>query len=296
VIDLASAIAAVAISLPASAVPLDSPRYEAPEDRAVRMVVIAEAIASAATRATCTELWATLDAPCRRIWPGSATELAALLLSLGYLESGFAEWVHAGRCRLSIGECDSRKVGGVWVVGAKSPWQIQWTSYSRDAWHELEGTGEWSTFVAAWTAARVVSGARRMCAYRRPRIAWLPATVSAYATGGHCDYPRAGKRAAFVVRIEGRIRSELARGTTASAFRQYGGFANHSRLGDHLPYPRSLMSRTASCTSPLLNPSPSIVLIDASFLGANPVPSRVSSMWSSKRRDSARATTCNAHS
>jgi hypothetical protein len=210
VIDLASAIAAVAISLPASAVPLDSPRYEAPEDRAVRMVVIAEAIASASERATCAEPWATLDAPCRRIWPGGAIELAALLLSLGYLESGFAEWVHAGRCRLAIGECDARKSNGVWVVGAKSPWQIQRTGYSHAVWGDLEGTGEWSTFVAAWTAARVVSGARSMCAYRRPGLPWLAATLSAYGSGSTCAWPRATRRAVFVGRIEAKLRLKLS--------------------------------------------------------------------------------------
>jgi hypothetical protein len=202
--NLEAALTAVAVTFPTP------DRGELLEARVERLQGVSEAVVLAAGRATCSSPWDLIDEPCVRIWPGSRVSLAALVWSLGYLESGYAEWVHAGRCRLHIGECDARKERGVWVAGAVSPWQLQRVGYAARVWDVLEGTGEWSTFVAAWTATRTIVAGRKMCQYRRPELPWLTASISAYATGGHCDYPRAGKRAAFVVRVEGHLRSELA--------------------------------------------------------------------------------------
>jgi hypothetical protein len=212
VTTLAQAVAAALLSLTPLAVPDTDPRWEAPQARQERLAVVGEAIAAAAARARCEPPWRSVDAPCRPQWPGSSVELAAVLAGLGYLESGFAEWVHAGRCRLHLRECDARRERGVWVAGAKSPWQLQRTGYTDAVWSSLEGTGEWSTFVAAWSATRAVSGARGFCARRSPGVPWLHATVSVYATGSTCNYPRAAKRARFVVGVLGRIRAELAGG------------------------------------------------------------------------------------
>jgi hypothetical protein len=197
---LAIALTAVATSLPAPAVPDGSPLYEAPQARQERLAVVAVAVAAVATRARCEPPWD--GSGCRPLWPGSSVELASVLLALGHLESGYAWHVHAGRCRTAIGECDAGR--------ARSPWQVQRTLHTAWAWDEIEGTGSWSTFAAAWSAARVAAAGRRYCAWSAPSEPWLEATVSAYATGGRCRYPRAQARARFVVSIEGRIRAALS--------------------------------------------------------------------------------------
>jgi hypothetical protein len=198
------------VALTAVALAYPTPdRGEPPDARAARLDGISGAVVEAAERATCSPPWFEVDRPCRRIWPGSVVQMAAMLWSLGYLESGYAEWVHAGRCRLELGECDAQRQRGLLVATAISPWQLKQTLYSRDVWDELSGKGAWSTFQAAWTAARVISASRRACERWAPELPWLTATISAYATGGACSWPRAGKRAQFVVRIEGRLRDQL---------------------------------------------------------------------------------------
>jgi hypothetical protein len=202
--NLEAALTAVALTFPTP------DRGEPPDARVERLQGISHAVVEAADRATCGGAWLELDAPCRRIWPGHRVGLAALLWSLGYLESGYAEWVHAGRCRLELGECDAQVQRGALVPTAVSPWQLKQTLYTADVWDELVGTGEWSTFQAAWSAARVASASRRMCEWRMPAGDWLTSTISAYGTGGGCVWPRAGKRARFVVRVEALVREELA--------------------------------------------------------------------------------------
>jgi hypothetical protein len=192
---LQAALTALALTYPTP------DRGEPPDARAVRLDAISGAVVTAASRATCREPWATIDAPCKRLWPGSHVELVAVVWTLGYLESGYSEWVHAGRCRVTIGECDHGR--------ARSPWQLQRTAHTNWAWHELEGVGAWSTFAAAWSAVRVISAGRAMCRWQRPHAPWLPATISAYATGGRCSYQRAIMRAEFVMRVEARLRAAV---------------------------------------------------------------------------------------
>lgn len=207
-ISLEAALTAVAVTFPTP------DRGEPPEQRIERLGLVSHSVVQAAERATCHGVWMDIDAPCRRIWPGHRVSLAALLWGLGYLESGYAEWVHDGRCRLELGECDAERDPGTGalVATAVSPWQLKRTLHSVDAWEELVGKGEWSTFQAAWTAARVVSASRRMCEWWMPaaRSDWMTATIAAYATGNACQWPRAGKRARFVARVEARLREELA--------------------------------------------------------------------------------------
>lgn len=200
---LQAALTAVALAYPTP------DRGEPSDARAERLDRISGATVEAAMRATCSGAWPAIDEPCKRIWPGSVVELTALAWSLGYLESGMAEWVHAGDCRLELGECDAQKINGVLVAMSVSPWQLKKTGYTREAWDELVGTGEWSTFQAAWSAVRVMSASRRMCSLWKPHINWMTATISGYATGGHCDWPKAGKRAQFAMRFEARLRTQL---------------------------------------------------------------------------------------
>lgn len=198
---LAAAVTAAAVSLPPAHVPPESPLYEAPAARTERLAVVGSAIAEAAARARCGPPWGRLEG-CRPIWPGSAVELAGVLLGTAYLESGLALHVHAGRCRVAIGECDAGR--------ARSLWQLQRTKHVWHSWRELEGVGEWSTFSAAWGATRTLASARAFCARRAPSTPWLEATVAAYARGYTCTWRPAARRARFIVSVERRIRTELA--------------------------------------------------------------------------------------
>lgn len=198
---LAAAVTAVAVSLPPAHVPPESPLYEAPAARTERLAVVGSAVAEAAARARCEAPWGRLEG-CRPIWPGSTVELAGVLLGTAYLESGLALHVHAGRCRVAIGECDAGR--------ARSLWQLQRTKHVWHSWRELEGVGEWSTFSAAWGATRALSAARQYCSRRSPQTPWLEATVAAYARGYSCTWRPAARRARFIVSVEQRIRSELA--------------------------------------------------------------------------------------
>lgn len=203
---LKAAAAAAILSLP-------TPNMgETPEARQVRLGdTIAGAVAESATRATCAPPWDQVDEPCKRIWPGSTVELMAVQIGTGWFESGFAEWVHAGRCRLHLGECDAEKRGGVLVAGSVSIFQLKLSAYTREAWPEIVGTGYWSTFQAAWSAARVLASVRRMCAYRRPAEPWLHATIAGYARGGRCRWSGSAKRAPRIISIEARLHQEIRR-------------------------------------------------------------------------------------
>ena len=75
------------------------PAYSDQEEinRNQRMQVIAEAIAQASHRATCTERFKSPD--CERVWPDTPQELAALLVTKGWWESRFASNVHQDHCQ-----------------------------------------------------------------------------------------------------------------------------------------------------------------------------------------------------
>jgi hypothetical protein len=199
VLTLTTACTAAAVSLSPPAAPEGSSLYEAPEARSERLGTYCGAIAEATSRARCEPPWDVIDAPCKRAWRGPGWELAGIVLGLSYLESALAEWVHAGRCRIAIGECDGGRARGL-------P-QLQRTAHTDWAWDELEGTGQWSSFVSAWSAVRVLSASRQSCVRAAPREPWLRATIAAYATGGSCTWPRAAEREKFVVRVIERIRA-----------------------------------------------------------------------------------------
>jgi hypothetical protein len=197
---LSAAVATVLTALPPMHFPPEHELYEPPEARSERMVTLGRAIAATAQRATCTGAWRTEE--CTRKWPGSATQLAAIVGGIGFLESANAWHVHAGKCRIRIGECDGGR--------ARTVFQMQRTSYTTTVWDELEGVDEQSTVLAAWAATRAVSGARAACARTAPDEPWLSATLAMYGTGQRCSSKNAPKRAAFIVRLESKLRVALA--------------------------------------------------------------------------------------
>ena len=115
---------------------------------------------------------------CVKRWPGNVEELSALLLSIGQLESGFSEHVHAGRCKRN--ECDKGK--------ARSPWQLHENEFvPRVIWDSINDSDEGSTMWAAWSAAKVLSHGRARCGS-------LLGSISLYATGNKCTWKGAEGR------------------------------------------------------------------------------------------------------
>lgn len=175
---------------------------EPPEARAERMEVIAKAIDYAASRATCGGAYAE-DLSCVRLYPGSRTELASMLVGLGYMESGFSLHVHDGRC--GPRECDAitfrDRDGRLRTIHrARSSWQVHFNHRLHEVWEDMAGTSQWQTCNAAWAATIVLSGAKARC---RTRLGAL----SGYAGVQGCTYSNGPKRLAFIDRMEAKIRA-----------------------------------------------------------------------------------------
>lgn len=176
---------------------------ESAEDRQARLSVIAQAIDEAVGIATCRDPATSRRAAtsrgrsplrsrskrdadeCKRFWHGSPRELGFLLLGQAFFETRLALHVHAGRCRVEIGECD----GGRSI----SLWQLQ-SSYHLpvERWRTLSGTDLESTRKAAVEAARALARARNFC------NGSLEGAIASYATGRSCRWKHAAQRMGFV--------------------------------------------------------------------------------------------------
>lgn len=173
---------------------------ETPEERQARLSVIAQAIDDAVGIATCRDSGPSRHGStsrsksngaeresetCKRFWHGSQRELGFLLLGQAFFETRLALHVHAGNCRVQIGECD----GGRSI----SLWQLQ-SGYHLpvERWRTLSGTDLESTREAALEAARALARARNFC------NGSLEGAIANYATGRSCRWKHAAKRMAFV--------------------------------------------------------------------------------------------------
>lgn len=177
---------------------------ESPDDRQARLSVIAQAIDDAVGIATCRDSKPSRRgsssrskshveakreaAACKRFWHGSQRELGFLLLGQAFFETRLALHVHAGNCRVEIGECD----GGRSI----SLWQLQ-SNYHLplERWRTLSGTDLESTREAALEASRVLARARNFC------NGSLEGAIANYATGRSCRWKHAGKRMSFVKKM-----------------------------------------------------------------------------------------------
>lgn len=178
---------------------------ESTEDREARLGVIAQAIDEAVAHATCrdqkkqgTDSAARASAAeegkpeqCKRLWHGSPRELGFLLLGQAFFETRLALHVHAGQCRVEIGECDSGR--------AISLWQLQ-SGYHLpvERWRRLSGTDLESTRDAAVEAARALGRGRNFC------NGSLEGAVASYATGKSCQWKGAAQRIRFVRKMMSR--------------------------------------------------------------------------------------------
>lgn len=171
------------MSLPAS-----THTPETTEAREARMHSVANAVADASEELT--------TGPKRR-WPGPAQELALVLTTIAWHESGFDLDVHAGNCKDY--QCDPvrKRDGEVVRFKAASMWQIHANALVPPrAWAKLAGADEESTRFAALTAGRLAAGARGMCTYQHRKGDWREMTFAAYGTGSVCFKASAKTRVA----------------------------------------------------------------------------------------------------
>lgn len=228
------------ISSPARGVPLDRAVLEAaktlaapyapPEkaeaaaiERAEFLPTLALALATVAEQATCTGQFD--QEGCKRAWPGTADEHAALALTLGWWESRLDPRIQAGKCDIfgpkpTQRECD----GALYPNGAVPSWergirkQSKWGTvvFHSTTLFQIQGLTDArikaavglkleNVTAAAREQSRVMSSHRRAC-YARD---WVLCTINAYA--GTITFKQAPLRAATYRKVLTRVRAELAK-------------------------------------------------------------------------------------
>jgi hypothetical protein len=130
-------------------------------------------------------------------WPGSKRELATLLLTVAWHETGLSLRIHEGRCKPY--ECDHGRARGLWQLHVHS-------LLPRARWLGVAGLDFESTRTAAFEAARALVRSRHMCAAGVRTSAWVAPTLAAYAgrgCRGHLpDIDRRVQTYRFLVAIE----------------------------------------------------------------------------------------------
>lgn len=198
-----AALATILIGLPAF-----YSDAEEPSARETRMsTVVAPALVDVASEATCSDAYATPE--CKKLWPGTKTDLAMMLLTKGFWESRFALHVQAGKC--GPRECDAYKDHRTnrIIHRSASYFQVQATGLVPvTEWRTLTGLDYDATRRAAWAAAKVASASRNRCA--RAAGSWEFVTVSAYASGKRCSWRGAHRRVAWFTRMKAKFQAEKA--------------------------------------------------------------------------------------
>lgn len=153
--------------------------------------------ASAVEAATCSGDWSNTDW-CQPVWRRSKRELAALLVNIGWFESGLLARIAANRCRPH--ECDATKLlDGRIIHRARGTYQIQYTgAVSPTEWREMVGLSEYSFFVGGYAAARMLSAHERSCKS-------VSGAISGFATGGRCGWGGTPNRMAMYQKLLVRV-------------------------------------------------------------------------------------------
>jgi len=169
---------------------------ETSDQREARLSDTARAIDDATLKATCQGPWKT--AKCQRYWTGHREDLAILLVTIGFWESRFALNVHQGKCKKW--ECDAELgPNGTIVHKARTPWQMQRTSFSEPEWDKMVGIDYEATFHAAYAAAKSLSPGYRKCGN-------VYGAISIYAGAGTCKWEDGRNRVAFYGRLRAKYR------------------------------------------------------------------------------------------
>jgi hypothetical protein len=171
---------------------LSLPRYaadtETPEARTTRLTTVANSIEDATQRATCSGEFAKL-AECKKFWPGRQQDLRALLITIGYFETAYAQHVHEGHCRPH--ECDGGRARGLWQVQRHG-------LVPSAAWERIVGADDYSTQISAYLAAKVLGSDLSKCGT-------IEGAVSMYATGNSCSWDGAKARVDFSNKVSFKL-------------------------------------------------------------------------------------------
>ncbi len=186
----AEAIAVAMLSLPC---PRDEPAAECAPWR----MVVAEAISQVSKQATCAEQ----TAECKRTYPGSREELAALLVVTAYREGGLRRRIARGECK--PGECDHyidkhgvRRFAALGLFQEhRSPWE------TRAAWRAMAGDDIGHVVLQARRATKLLARGRAACGN-------VQGAMANYGGAG-CLWSGTGKRAREHAQIERKIREAL---------------------------------------------------------------------------------------
>ena len=107
---------------------------------------------------------------------------AALVIAIGFHESGFSLRIHRGECIWEKRECDAALIKGERVFRARSPWQMHAYGVAAGAWDQLIGLEHTET--QARVASRRLQTGYYTC---RGAADWLIATVNGFA-GRRCGH------------------------------------------------------------------------------------------------------------
>jgi hypothetical protein len=102
-------------------------------------------------------------------------EWQALVLVIGYAESGYALRITEGNCRTY--ECDRGR--------ARSNWQMHQNDHTRPVWDQLQGFS--TLHVQVQTADKMLKRAYYTCERSNPNGFWAAQTILAYAGRGCVD-------------------------------------------------------------------------------------------------------------
>lgn len=145
---------------------------EAPEQRSVRMAVIASSITQATEEATCTGTFAVSD--CKPKFKGKSDEIAMGLFTIAKFESRFAKHIHEDKCK--PWECDAGE--------AKSLFQVHVTkTVPREVWERLGGTSPEATLQSARAAAAMWSQAWQCSSLARAFAGYMTSYCLAIGEG-----------------------------------------------------------------------------------------------------------------
>lgn len=130
--------------------------------------------------------------------PKPARDWAALLLTVGYHESGFSLRILNNQCKRF--ECDPAVVDGVRIFRARGVFQTHRNKHNEQYWDALPG----NPVLQAKVASDMLARAYWNCA--RSGVPWTQATLSSYA-GRRCDaeWPGLQQRLATFARVRARL-------------------------------------------------------------------------------------------
>lgn len=173
---------------------------------APRMEVLAESLDAGVQNNLCQNPEALTKEQLKSCWSGDPERLAWIMFTMGELESGYKENVHAGQCKTY--ECDpvyrllSNGEKKFVYHKARTSWQLQKTDFITDQdWDNMVGTSLEATTIAATIVGKELTSFRYSCGSEK-------GAISMYATGRMCNWVGAKARLDKVEKNMNRAKNE----------------------------------------------------------------------------------------